>query len=79
VSIEQKVKEIAAAEFGIEVEIITNETTLDDLGGDSLDTVEFVMALENEFSIDIDDDTIINIDNLQGFIDLVTNLSEPDH
>ena len=77
--IEQRVKEIAAEDFGLNFEDVTNESTFDDLGADSLDVFEFVMDLEEEFDIEIDEETCENIDNIQGFIDLVKNLSEPDH
>lgn len=77
-SIEQRVKEIAAEVFGDDLQI-SNESTFESLGADSLDVVEFAMALEDEFEIAIDNDVIENLDTIQGFVDLVTNLSEPDH
>lgn len=76
--IEQRVKEIAVEQYGVELSQVTNETKLEDLG-DSLDAIEFVMALEQEFDIEIEDEAAENIDNIQGFIDLVRNLSEPHH
>lgn len=72
-NIEQRVKEIAAEVFGDDLQIV-NESTFDSLGADSLDVVEFAMALENEYEIDIDDSAIENLDTIQGFINLVTNL-----
>lgn len=55
--IEQRVKEIIAEELGVELEKLTNEVSfMDDLGADSLDTVELVMAFEKEFDIDIPDE-----------------------
>jgi len=71
VNIEQKVKEIAAELFGCEV---TNESTLKSLGVDSLDVIEFTMTLEHDFDITIDEEAAEQLDTIQGFIDLVTNL-----
>jgi acyl carrier protein len=55
--IEDKVKDIIAEELGVEREKLTNEASfMEDLGADSLDTVELVMAFEKEFDIDIPDE-----------------------
>ena len=55
--IEQKVKDIIAEELGVEGDKLTNEASfMEDLGADSLDTVELVMAFEKEFDIDIPDE-----------------------
>lgn len=55
-SIESRVKEIIVTELGVEENQVTNEASfMEDLGADSLDTVELVMALEEEFGIDIPD------------------------
>ena len=52
-----KVKEIIINELGIDPEKVTGEASfVDDLGADSLDTVELVMAFEEEFTIDIPDE-----------------------
>lgn len=56
-SIEEKVKEIVAEQLGVEEDQVTAEAAfMDDLGADSLDTVELVMALEEEFDIEISDE-----------------------
>ena len=53
---ESKVKEIIINELGVEPEKVTNEASfVEDLGADSLDTVELVMAFEEEFGIEIPD------------------------
>ncbi len=53
----EKVKSIIAEQLGVKLEEITPEATfVDDLGADSLDTVELVMALEEEFKIEIPDE-----------------------
>ena len=52
-----KVKEIIANELGVEIEKVTDQASfVDDLGADSLDTVELVMAFEEEFEIEIPDE-----------------------
>ena len=54
---EARVKEIITNELGVEPEKVTNDASfVDDLGADSLDTVELVMAFEEEFGIDIPDE-----------------------
>ena len=52
-----RVKEIIANELGVEIEKVTDKASfVDDLGADSLDTVELVMAFEEEFEIEIPDE-----------------------
>ncbi|HWO90300.1 MAG TPA: acyl carrier protein [Gemmatimonadales bacterium] len=56
-ALETKVKDIIAEELGVEKEKLTAEASfMEDLGADSLDTVELVMAFEKEFDIDIPDE-----------------------
>ncbi len=53
----EKIKSIIAEQLGVKVEEVTAESSfVDDLGADSLDTVELIMALEEEFSIEIPDE-----------------------
>ena len=55
--IKAKIKKIVADHLGIEEEKVTEESSfIDDLGADSLDTVELVMAFEEEFNVEIPDD-----------------------
>ncbi len=55
--IEQKVREIIVEQLGVDPEQVTHEASfVDDLGADSLDTVELVMALEEEFDLEIPDE-----------------------
>jgi acyl carrier protein len=55
-SIEKKVKEIIVDKLGVDADqVVTDASFVDDLGADSLDTVELVMALEDEFDIEIPD------------------------
>ncbi len=56
-SVEQKVKEIIIEQLGVEAaQVTTTAKFVDDLGADSLDTVELVMALEEEFKLEIPDE-----------------------
>ena len=56
-SAEAKVKEIVINELGVDPEKVTHEASfVEDLGADSLDTVELVMAFEEEFGVDIPDE-----------------------
>jgi acyl carrier protein len=57
VALEDKVKEIIVDQLGVDADEVTTEASfIDDLGADSLDTVELVMALEEEFSMEIPDE-----------------------
>ncbi len=56
-NVEEKVKDIIVEELGVEREKLTSEASfMEDLGADSLDTVELIMAFEKEFDIDIPDE-----------------------
>ncbi len=56
-AVAQKVKELVAQQLGVNEEQVTDEASFkDDLGADSLDIVELVMAFEEEFNIDIPDE-----------------------
>jgi acyl carrier protein len=69
-----KVKEIIANELGVESEKVTDEASfVDDLGADSLDTVELVMAFEEEFEIEIPDE---DAERMQKVGDAIKYLGE---
>ena len=71
--IEQRVKKIVAEQLGVaEDEIKLESSFVDDLGADSLDTVELVMALEDEFEIEIPDDQAEKITTVQQAVDYAT-------
>lgn len=71
-SVEERVKKIVAEQLGVNEEDVTKEASfVDDLGADSLDTVELVMALEEEFETEIPDEEAEKITNVQLAIDYV--------
>lgn len=73
-NIEQRVKKIVADQLGVnEADIKTESSFVDDLGADSLDTVELVMALEEEFECEIPDEEAEKITTVQQAIDYVNN------
>ena len=73
-TIESRVKEIIINELGVESEKVTDDASfVEDLGADSLDTVELVMAFEEEFGIEIPDDAA---ETIQTFGDAVKFIKE---
>ena len=76
-SVNERVKGIVAEQLGIGIDEINNESSsIDDLGADSLDTVELVMALEEEFDVEISDEQAENISTVQSAIDYINNNSD---
>jgi acyl carrier protein len=70
--IEARVKEIVVEQLGVNPEEVTNESSfVDDLGADSLDTVELVMALEEAFECEIPDEEAEKISTVQEAIDYI--------
>jgi acyl carrier protein len=75
-SIDEKVKQIVAEQLGVEEDQVTGDASfMDDLGADSLDTVELVMALEEEFDIEISDEDAEKIATVQDAIDYIAENS----
>ena len=71
-SIEERVKKIVIEQLGVNADQVVNSASfVDDLGADSLDTVELVMALEEEFETEIPDEEAENITTVQLAIDYV--------
>lgn len=71
-SIEERVKAIVVENLGVELKRVVPEASLiDDLGADSLDTVELVMALEEEFETEIPDDQAEKIRTVGQIIDYI--------
>jgi acyl carrier protein len=74
VDVEARVKEIIVEQLGVNADEVTNDASfVDDLGADSLDTVELVMALEEAFDCEIPDEEAEKITTVQQAIDYVTN------
>jgi len=72
-SIEERVKKIVVEQLGVEESEVTNKASfVDDLGADSLDTVEMVMALEEEFDCEIPDENAEKITSVQEAINYLT-------
>ena len=73
-SIEEKVKEIIVEQLGVNPEQVTpNASFIEDLGADSLDTVELVMAFEEEFSVEVPDE---DAEKLQTVGDVIRYIEE---
>ncbi|MDT8317315.1 MAG: acyl carrier protein [bacterium] len=76
-SIENKVKEVIVEQLGANAdEVVLTASFVDDLGADSLDTVELVMALEEEFGVEIPDEDAENIKTVQDAIDYINKNKE---
>ena len=71
-NIEQRVKKIVAEQLGVnEADVKTDSSVVNDLGADSLDTVELVMALEEEFETEIPDEEAEKITTVQQAVDYI--------
>jgi acyl carrier protein len=68
----ERVKKIIVDQLGVEEDLVTSEASfVDDLGADSLDTVELVMALEEEFGIEIPDEDAEKITRVKEAVDYI--------
>jgi acyl carrier protein len=77
-NVEQRVKKIIAEQLGVNEGEIKNESSfVDDLGADSLDTVELVMALEEEFETEIPDEDAEKITTVQQAVDYIKAHAKP--
>ncbi|MDE3020981.1 MAG: acyl carrier protein [Pseudomonadota bacterium] len=73
-NIEQRVKKIVAEQLGVnEADVKNDSSFVDDLGADSLDTVELVMALEEEFECEIPDDDAEKITTVKQAVDYINS------
>jgi len=71
-SVEERVKKIVVEQLGVKDDEVSNEASfVDDLGADSLDTVELVMALEEEFECEIPDEEAEKITTVQQAVDYI--------
>ena len=74
--VEVKVKEIIVQQLGVDAEKVTPEASfVDDLGADSLDLVELIMSMEEEFDTEISDEAAEKILSVQDAIDFVKSQS----
>lgn len=72
----ERLQKVISTELQIDIDKVTQDAHLfDDLNFDSLDTVETVIALENEFDIEIADDEIDNVRTIQNILDLINDLA----
>ena len=72
-NVAERVKKVVVEQLGVNEDEVTNEASfVDDLGADSLDTVELVMALEEEFDCEIPDEEAEKIATVQQAIDYVS-------
>jgi acyl carrier protein len=77
-NIEQRVKKIVAEQLGVnEADVKNDSSFVNDLGADSLDTVELVMALEEEFETEIPDEEAEKITTVQQAVDYIQSRGKP--
>ena len=75
-SIEERVQKIVCEQLGVSTEEVKLKASfIDDLGADSLDTVELVMAFEEEFEIEIPDEEAESIATVRNVVDYINNNS----
>ena len=73
----EKVKAILSEQFDVEEDSITAETTLaDDLGADSLDVVDLLMSIEDEFEVEIPDEEVENIKTVGALVEYIEGHSK---
>ena len=71
-SVEERVKSIIVEQLGVDAEEVTPEASfIEDLGADSLDTVELIMAFEEEFGIEISDDEAEKIKRVKDAVEYI--------
>ena len=74
---EQEIKKIISDQLGIDLALVTNDKHfIKDLGGDSLDTVEMLLSLEDKFDIEVPEEVAEEIHTVQMAIDLVNELKQ---
>jgi acyl carrier protein len=74
-AVEDRVKQIISTQLSVDAsKVVPAATFVDDLGADSLDTVELIMAIEEEFDCEIPEEEAANISTVQEVIDYVSKL-----
>ena len=71
-----KITEVAADVLGVDVADISDETTFDDLDADSLERLQLVTAIEDEFNLEIDDETLLSLNSVADAVDAIENAKE---
>ena len=79
-TVEERVKKIVVEQLGVKEEDVTGEASfVDDLGADSLDTVELVMALEEEFGCEIPDEEAEKISRVKEAVSYIESHAEEEN
>lgn len=71
-----KIAEVAADVLAVDVADISDETTFDDLDADSLERLQLVTAIEDEFDLEIDDETLLSLNSVADAVDAIENAKE---
>lgn len=71
-----KIAEVAADVLCVDVADISDETTFDDLDADSLERLQLVTAIEDEFDLEIDDETLLSLNSVADAVDAIENAKE---
>lgn len=71
-----KIAEVVADVLGVNVADISDETTFDDLDADSLERLQLVTAIEDEFDLEIDDETLLSLNSVADAVDAIENAKE---
>ncbi len=71
-----KISEVAADVLGVDVAEISDETTFDDLDANSLERLQLVTAIEDEFNLEIDDETLLSLNSVADAVDAIENARE---
>lgn len=72
-----KIAEVAADVLGVDVAEISDETTFDDLDANSLERLQLVTAIEDEFNLEIDDETLLSLNSVADAVDAIENARRP--
>ena len=73
VSVLERIKKIVVDQLDVEEDVISNDTTFEDLDADSLDIVELIMALEEEFGIEIPDEDAEKLTTIGAAVDYINS------
>lgn len=71
-----KIAEVTADVLGVDVAEISDETTFDDLDANSLERLQLVTAIEDEFDLEIDDETLLSLNSVADAVDAIENAKE---